>query len=483
MVPGSAEQTGIAIFLPVYDRSSADSLEARRDALVGFAAITYSVSELVQDALAVPKPVGIDLVVSDVSAPPEERLLYRHPSRLRNRPVVPAEFSPDSSQAALQHTVSFEFGGRTWSVWMTPAPGFFELPTSLGPAVALVVGLLLTALLAGYSWLLGRRAGALENTNQALSREMQERRRVEENLHLFQSLMHHSAEAIFVIDPPSGELLYVNEQAARQLGRSIAELLRHSVPDFVVVGPFEKTPDGWRRWAETFEKTPTRVVEARYRRKDGETFPVELSVSRVVVGGRDFLVAIAEDISVRKHKEKAINVMQERLLRLSSLDGLTGVANRRLFDERLALEWRRAVRYGSSLSLIIADIDHFKLFNDDYGHLAGDECLQKIAKTFSLCVSRPADLVARFGGEELAVLLPETRARGAHELAERIRAAVEELAIPHEASPDGSVVTVSLGVGAIVPARDSRLRDFLNSVDAALYDAKHRGRNRTVQAA
>lgn len=168
-----------------------------------------------------------------------------------------------------------------------------------------------------------------------------------------------------------------------------------------------------------------------------------------------------------EHLAKAI----ETLHRISTQDGLTGVANRRLFDETLGLEWRRAARSRAPVTLLLLDIDHFKDFNDAHGHQSGDECLRRVAQTLRESVHRAADLVARYGGEEFAVLLPETDAEHARIIAEAIRERIES----------GGQVTASIGVATCVPPRDvSGVEEFIGVADEALYDAKRQGRNRVV---
>jgi diguanylate cyclase (GGDEF)-like protein len=168
------------------------------------------------------------------------------------------------------------------------------------------------------------------------------------------------------------------------------------------------------------------------------------------------------------------------LERLTALDTLTQIANRRRFDAVLRTEWRRAVRDESPLSLVFCDIDHFKGFNDTYGHQAGDECLVRVAQAMEESLNRPADLVARYGGEEFIALLVDTDAEGARMLAERIRERVEALAMENPASPVAPHLTVSLGVATVVPRPASRPEDLVDLADRALYAAKEGGRNRVV---
>jgi diguanylate cyclase (GGDEF)-like protein len=166
-----------------------------------------------------------------------------------------------------------------------------------------------------------------------------------------------------------------------------------------------------------------------------------------------------------------------QLLLLASLDGLTGLANRRSLDERFALEWSRAMRLRSKLALIMMDIDHFKQFNDIYGHPAGDQCLRVVAAALKAGARRIPDHLARFGGEEFAMLLPNSDVEGATFVAERLRAAVMELKLEHRGSSSGQV-TISLGCAAIIPSIGMESSRLLQLADYALYEAKRGGRNR-----
>jgi diguanylate cyclase (GGDEF)-like protein/PAS domain S-box-containing protein len=168
----------------------------------------------------------------------------------------------------------------------------------------------------------------------------------------------------------------------------------------------------------------------------------------------------------------------QELKRISNIDGLTGIANRRYFDEALNREWQRCARNSKPLSLIMLDIDHFKFYNDTYGHLAGDECLKAVAKALSSSIKRGSDVVARYGGEEFAIILTETDLEGAKIVGERIRAKVEAMAIPHIASKVHSVVTCSVGVAAVMPNPLSKPDTLISKSDNALYESKRSGRNR-----
>lgn len=189
------------------------------------------------------------------------------------------------------------------------------------------------------------------------------------------------------------------------------------------------------------------------------------------------LVGFMFDISERKKNEEELLRLKKELEILSYQDSLTGIANRRMFDQVLQRQWASAIREQQALSLIILDIDEFKKYNDHYGHSKGDEALQQVAQKIQK-VLRASDLAARFGGEEFVVLLPETTAQSACIVAERIRASVEAVQIPHAQASAAPYVTISLGVGSITPSSEDEMHEFIRTVDAELYRAKNEGRNR-----
>ncbi|MGF1517181.1 MAG: diguanylate cyclase domain-containing protein [Nodosilinea sp.] len=181
---------------------------------------------------------------------------------------------------------------------------------------------------------------------------------------------------------------------------------------------------------------------------------------------------------IHQHRlERQLREANYQLQQLTMIDSLTQVANRRRFDEYLLQEWGRALRGHLPLSLIICDLDHFKPYNDHYGHQAGDRCLQAVAEALDQCINRASDLVARYGGEEFAVILPNTTMAGAMQVGDRLVKAIQALALPHATSPTAPVVTLSCGGATVMPRANYLPADLIFTADGALYQAKDRGRN------
>lgn len=185
---------------------------------------------------------------------------------------------------------------------------------------------------------------------------------------------------------------------------------------------------------------------------------------------------MAAELALREHELRTAN---GRLRALAAMDGLTGLANRRELDLKLAVEWQLAIELQHPIALLMIDIDHFKLFNDHYGHPEGDSCLRKVGKILSAAIRKDADLAVRYGGEEFVLLLPGADVAEAVDVAERLRRAVEELRIAHAAAPSGHV-TISVGVAALVPCAREPAERLIEVADAALYAAKRRGRNAVI---
>jgi diguanylate cyclase (GGDEF)-like protein len=181
-------------------------------------------------------------------------------------------------------------------------------------------------------------------------------------------------------------------------------------------------------------------------------------------------------LRIRNHLE--LKLYRDFLENLTLLDSLTGIYNRRAFDEILEREWRRGRRSTTPLSLLIADVDFFKRYNDLYGHPQGDGCLRQVAEVLATTVHRPNDTVARYGGEEFAIILPETDHTGAHQLAETLRERIQSQAIPHEEGGSWKCVTVSIGVATLVPDDTTKTSALVQQADEHLYRAKEAGRNR-----
>ena len=221
------------------------------------------------------------------------------------------------------------------------------------------------------------------------------------------------------------------------------------------------------------------MITNRWRRPDGSELWVETELRLMRderTGAPTGLIGSLRDITIRKAAEDKLEEAHRRLAALAGQDGLTGLANRRTFDEALVKEHRRALRERSRLALLMIDVDWFKPYNDRYGHPAGDECLRRVSRAIEETLPRPGDIVARFGGEEFAVLLPNTDEAGAAIMADRIRRAVLALAIEHEASA-ALVVTISAGVAALAPGGLEGIDALMRRADQALYRAKHLGRN------
>ena len=302
---------------------------------------------------------------------------------------------------------------------------------------------------------------------------------------IFKRLFQEIPEAI-VISDNYGRILQVNREFSLLFGYGEEEVRGRLIDDLVA-------PEDYLDEAKTITEAVAHgqkfSIEAVRRRKDGT--PVHVSLLGVPILDRDRQVAvfgIYRDISARVKTERALvesrRQLEEANARLeltSSLDGLTAIPNRRSFERFYDLEWRRAVREGTWLSLVMIDVDFFKHFNDFYGHVRGDKCLLQIAQCLQM-LNRPGDLVARYGGEEFVAVMSSTPLDGALHMAERMRLRVKELRIPHATSGVAPHVTLSLGVAAQLPRPGDHPRDLLLRADQALYQAKAGGRDRVAAA-
>jgi len=206
-------------------------------------------------------------------------------------------------------------------------------------------------------------------------------------------------------------------------------------------------------------------------------------IARIRHHSKAYISELERDEAFRalKESERKLAEANKILQKLSSLDGLTGIPNRRSFDEVLLKEWNRSKRHSNAISLIMLDIDFFKLYNDHYGHQGGDDCLKRVATALKNSLHRETDMLARYGGEEFSAILPDTNIEGALKLAENMRSNVQSNQIPHEKSKVSDYVSISIGVASTVPSQDSTPPDILiAAADQALYKAKEEGRNRVA---
>jgi diguanylate cyclase (GGDEF)-like protein len=260
-------------------------------------------------------------------------------------------------------------------------------------------------------------------------------------------------------------------------GEKALEIARAQRPDLILLDAMMPGLDGYAVCAALREAAETRDIPVIFitalKTPEDETRALS-------AGAADFISKPVNAAVVRARVRTQLTVKRQAdaLRALSLTDGLTGVANRRAFDERLDAEWRRCARAGLPMALILADIDHFKQYNDHYGHQAGDACLAQAAAAMRRSAGRPQDLVARYGGEEFAILLPQLGAAGAERVAAKLQAEMEILAIPHALAPGRGVLTLSMGVAEMVPHDAATPADLVQAADTLLYEAKAAGRGR-----
>ncbi|ONG50458.1 hypothetical protein BKE38_18215 [Pseudoroseomonas deserti] len=334
--------------------------------------------------------------------------------------------------------------------------------------------------------LLGSLTLGLHLMRQVLRRRAAEQARLASEAH-FRLLAEHASDMVARLGL-DGRFRYVSPASQRLLGAPPEALLGRPIGEVALE---EDRPALQLALAEADHPGCQGQVAFRVAREDGATAWIETTLQRVRETGEGAgFVIVSRDVTARR-------VMEEQLSALAITDGLTGLANRRHLDEALARAWQQAVERGAPLAVLLLDIDHFKLFNDQYGHQGGDAALRAVAGAIRRCIRDKDDLAARYGGEEFAVILPGAEAAGAARVAERVRKAIAALAIPHARHPLGHV-TASIGIAALLPAAQLAAaadapeeeataappgpEQLLAAADAALYEAKRQGRNRTIAA-
>jgi diguanylate cyclase (GGDEF)-like protein len=291
---------------------------------------------------------------------------------------------------------------------------------------------------------------------------------------------------VLVVDDSPSHLAILTESLRSEfdvrIATSGAEALRlvdETPPDLILLDILMPDMDGYEVCRRLKADFATRNIPVIFLTAKND---VADETQGLAIGAVDYIIKPVTvpivQARVRTHVE--LKRRGDLLETLSLRDGLTGIPNRRRFDDCLDRAWRQALRNDTPLSLVMADIDDFKAYNDTYGHLAGDDCLRAVARTLSCVLKRPGDLAARFGGEEFAIVLEETGLGGALHLAEAMRGAVAALGLPHPGSRAAGVVTISLGVACAVPSPDQGPRALLCLADRQLYEAKLAGRNRVV---
>jgi len=281
-----------------------------------------------------------------------------------------------------------------------------------------------------------------------------------ENIQILHGALQDEHEVLFALD-----------------GRRALELARTQHPDLILLDAVMPDMDGYAVCQELLASPETAGIPVIFvtalKSPEDETRALE-------AGAADFISKPVNAAVVRARVRTQLTVKRQRdaLRALLLVDALTGVANRRAFDERLDAEWRRCGRAGLPVALMLVDIDHFKLYNDHYGHPGGDATLVQVASAMRRAAARSQDLVARYGGEEFAILLPQLDAHGATGVARRLMQELERMAIPHAASPTAPHLTVSMGIACMNPGEFSFPADLIQVADALLYQAKANGRNR-----
>lgn len=368
---------------------------------------------------------------------------------------------------------------QAFSLRLSPTARLLEqLESPLSGVVlgaSLAISLLLVAALA-LALENSRRAHALQLANRRYKVEAERREETEqrlrenrERLQLVLDLTDSSHDGLFIFDSGSRELLHMNQATYATLGyrpEQFAELLREDP---------EKLLPGFHRWLQQVREAQrdnlSRIFQRELIRRDGSRQPAEINTQLVELHGREYLIAVSRDNSERLQ-------LEDRLQRLSQQDGLTGLYNRRYFDQRLQAELRRLRRAGAPLTLLLLDIDHFKAYNDALGHLAGDDALRKVSAVLQDSLQREGDAACRYGGEEFAIILAGTGLEGGEHVAARIHAGIAALELPHPASPLERL-SLSIGLAVLDPVRDEQPGELIARCDQALYSAKHEGRNRT----
>lgn len=299
---------------------------------------------------------------------------------------------------------------------------------------------------------------------------------------IFRFITENSSD-IITLHEANTKFIYISPVVEQILGYQPKEVMNLKPLLFIHPGDQSEIEERFRSMFKDKRDKPNIVTFIyRMKRKDGSYAWIESTARSVFIeeGDLDGFIAVSRDISERKRMEDHLRSTNESLQKLSIIDALTELYNRRYFDDALVKEWSRGIRNNYAISFIFFDIDYFKNYNDCYGHQAGDECLKAIAKAALTTFPRATDVVARYGGEEFAIILPNTSLNDATKLAEKLRQTIADLQIVHEKSEGHPYVTLSLGVAFLVPSFEEQPGKLVANADKALYKAKQAGRNCAV---
>lgn len=408
-----------------------------------------------KQTLAVLLPAGLFIIISLLQTRlPIAFLLY--PLLI----LILLRLGLGSAAAATLFTAGF----GTWlTAHHTGAVAHFSPPSSLPPSAVLQL-FVASAMFTLYSVSL-----VIENLRST-------ERRLKQTAALHRLVMENSRDVIVIADF-DGRRSFISDSGANWGGWSREQLTALKAVD--LVHPNDK-PAVLAIIRNLKSGKKGALAECRVRKGDGSYAWVEASLRTIydpITGVPTGILNNVREITQRKLAEQKLADAYHAVETLSVTDPLTGLANRRRFDQYLLTEWRRAMRDRKPISLLLVDADFFKSYNDTYGHLRGDGCLKQIAEAAQDVVSRPGDLVARFGGEEFAIVLPSTANSGAFQLAQDICAVMRNRQLPHIANPLG-VVTISVGCATLVPQLGQHAADLVDCADQALYHSKRAGRNR-----
>ncbi|ARU90320.1 diguanylate cyclase [Pseudomonas sp. M30-35] len=401
---------------------------------------------------------------------------------LENGKPIYSREQPDT-KAEFEQKIAFHLlDNQSFAITLKPSPKLLARLHSPLPTFVLCASLIISTLLVAALALAlqsHQRANDLQNSNQRLNKEIAQREHIEhvliesrERLQLVIDMTDSSSDGLFIVNPDSREIIYMNRATYRSLGYSAEEF-----SDLFKQNPDHLLPN-FTNWLSELRKSqdssPSQMSQHQLLRRDGSTQPAEISAQLVVINEHEYLICVSRDNSERLRFEAQLKT-------LSQQDGLTGLFNRRYFDNQLESEWRRLQRSGSPLTLMMLDIDYFKAYNDQRGHLAGDDALRHVAKIMQDCLHRQGDSAYRYGGEEFAIILANTGAEGAAHIAAQLHQKLDEARIRHLSSPFGRL-TLSIGIASINADNEDLPDSLIERSDQALYQAKHEGRNRTCLA-